>query len=63
MHVATIQCSNCNGQESKTQFAVYDSDTPVALKQGEGHQTRYELVDTKQDYNHAKFEGPPFKQC
>ena len=43
----------------KKQFAVYDSDTPVTLKQGQGHQTWYELVDPKQGYNHAKFERPP----
>ena len=34
-------------------FAGYDSDTPVTLKQG--RQTKYELVDTKQDNNNAKF--------
>ena len=42
------------------QFAVYDSDTPVTLKQGQGHQTWYELVDTKHGYNNAKFENPRF---
>ena len=35
--------------------SVYDSDTPVTLKQG--RQTKYELVDTKQDNNNAKFEN------
>ena len=38
MYVRTIQCLNCGGQESKEQFAVHDSDTPVTLKQGQGHQ-------------------------
>ena len=33
---------NYSGQESKEQFAVHDSDIPVALK----------------GYNHAKFERP-----
>ena len=33
----------------------YDSDTNVTLKQGQGHQTWYELVDPKQGTNHAKF--------
>ena len=28
------------------------------MKQGEGHQTWYELVNPKQGYNHAKFERP-----
>ena len=40
------------------QFAVYDSDTPVTLKQGQGHQTWYELEDPKQGHNNAKFEKP-----
>ena len=38
----------------KKQFAVYDSDTPVTLKQGQGHQTWLELVDSKQDFINAK---------
>ena len=46
------------GQESKKQLAVYDSDTPVSLKQGQGHQIWDELVDHKQGYNSAKFEKP-----
>ena len=40
----------------KKQFAVYDSHTPVTLKQGQGHQTWCALVDPKQGYNNAKFE-------
>ena len=43
----------------KKQFAVYDSDTPVTLKQGQGHQTWYEFLDPKQGHNKAKF----FKLC
>ena len=39
------------------QFAVYISDTPVNLKQSQGHQTDNKNVDPKQDYNHAMFEG------
>ena len=31
-------------QESKRQFAVNNSDTLAILKQGQGHQTWYELV-------------------
>ena len=37
---------------------VYDSDTNVTLKQGQGHQTWYELEDPKQGHNNAKFEKP-----
>ena len=44
-----MQCLNYSGQESKKQIVVYDSDTPVTLKQDQGHQTWYELVDPKQD--------------
>ena len=49
---------NYNGQESEktTCFWVYDSNTPVTLKQGWGHQIQYELVDPKQGYNNTKFE-------
>ena len=30
--------------KKQKQFTVYDSDTPVTMKQGQGHQTWYELV-------------------
>ena len=40
----------------KKQFIVYDSDTTVTVKHGQGHQTWYILVDPKRDYNNAKFE-------
>ena len=53
-----MHCLNYNGQESKKQFAVYDSDTPVTLKYGQSHQTWYKLVDPKKGYNHAKIERP-----
>ena len=49
-----IQHLNSSGQESQKQFAVYDSDTPVTWKQGQGQQTWYELVDSKQGYNNAR---------
>ena len=58
MYVAFMHCLNYNGQESKKQFAVYDSDTPVTLKYGQSHQTWYKLVDPKKGYNHAKIERP-----
>ena len=35
------------------------TDTPVTLKQAKGHKAWYEVVDPKQGYYHAKFEGPP----
>ena len=43
-----------------TQFAVFISDTPVTLKQRQGHQNYNDNVDSKQGYNHAKFERPCF---
>ena len=43
-------------KQTKKQFAVYDSNKSVTLKQGQGHQTWYELVDPKQGYDNGKFE-------
>ena len=51
-----MQRFNYSGYESKMQLTVYDSDTPVTLKKGQGHQTWYELIDPKHGYNNAKFE-------
>ena len=51
-----MQCLNYSGQESKKQIVVYDSDTPVTLKQDQGHQTLSDNVNPKEGYNHAKFE-------
>ena len=48
MCVATMHCLNNSGQESKIQFAVYNSDIPVTLKKIKGHLTQYELLDPKQ---------------
>ena len=42
MYVRTIPRLNHCGQDSKIQFTVYDSQTPVTLKQSQGHQTYYE---------------------
>ena len=39
-----------------TQFAVYVSDMLMTLKQNQGHEVYNDNVDTKQSYNHAKFE-------
>ena len=39
-----------------TQLAVYIFDTPMNLKQHQGHQTDKDNVDPKQGYNHAKFK-------
>ena len=58
VHVRTIQCLNYSGQDSKTKFTGYDSNTPVTLKQSQGHQTWYDLADPKQGYNNLKFEKP-----
>ena len=51
MHVRTIQHLNYGEQEYQNQFLVDYSDTPVTSKQGQGHQTWYELVDPKEGYN------------
>ena len=61
LYIRTKQCLKYCGQESKKQSAVYDSDTLVTLKQGQGHQTLHELVGSKQGDNNAKFEKPCFK--
>ena len=34
--------------------------TPVTFKQVQGNETWYELVDSKQDYNHAEFKRLQF---
>ena len=49
-NVRTEQHLNYSRQEPTQQFAVCDSDTPVTLKQGQSHQTCYELVDPEQGY-------------
>ena len=38
------------------QFEVYISDTPVTLKQSQGHQPQNKNVNPEQGRNHAKFE-------
>ena len=58
MYIRTIQRLNYNRQKSRKQVAVYESDIPMTLKQGQGHKTWYELVDAKHSYNDAKFEKP-----
>ena len=63
MYAAAIRRINYKGHESTTQSAVYDSDIPVTLKQGQGNQTWFDLLDPKQVHNYARFERPPFKQC
>ena len=56
MYLATIQCLNYRGQESKTPISLQFSDIPVTLKQSQGHQTYNEHVDPKHGYNQAEFE-------
>ena len=52
IYVRTKHRLNYGRQESERQLAVYDSDTPVPLKQGKGHQTWwYESVDPNKGYN------------
>ena len=43
MYVATLPCLIYSGQESQKQFALYHSDKPVTLKQGQGNQTKFQL--------------------
>ena len=45
-----------NLKTTTTYFAVYVSDTPVTLKQDQGHQAHHDNVNPEQNYNHAKFE-------
>ena len=56
MYIATIQHLNYSTQESKQDFAVFISNTPVTLKQSQSHQTYSDNADPEQGYNHAKFE-------
>ena len=58
-YVRTMHRLNHGGQESIKQFVVCDSDTPVTLKQGQGHQTCYEMLFPKH-YHNAKIEMPCF---
>ena len=52
---------NYRGQESKTQnLQVYLFDTPVTLKQNQGHEIYNGNVDPKQCHNNAKFERSCF---
>ena len=61
MYERTVQHLNYSGQiffNFFKKFAVYVSDTPVTLEQGQGHETWWKLVDPKQGNNNAKFEKP-----
>ena len=60
VYVATKQYSKLNKNHNKLHFFYY-TDKCVTLKQGQSHQTWYELVDPKQDYNRAKLEDFPQK--
>ena len=53
-NIATrLQRLQLDPQESKKKNIVqFDSDTTVTWKQGQGHQTWYELVDLKHGDNH-----------
>ena len=60
MYVRTIQ--HLTTVEKNLSFfffnVVYHSDTPVTLKQCQGHLIWYKLVDPKDGYSKAKFEKP-----
>ena len=47
-------------KNQKQQLAVNISDTPVTLKQSQGHQTYNENVDPNQGYDHAKLKRSRF---
>ena len=40
------------------QFAAYIYNTPMTLKQNQGHQTWHKLSEPKQGYNHPMFKRP-----
>ena len=42
----------------KKNHISYEYDTPVTLKQGQGNQTWYKLVDPKECWSNTKFEKP-----
>ena len=49
MYVATIPCFNYGGPESYFyKITLNEFDTPVTLKQGQGQETWYGLVDPEQ---------------
>ena len=50
---ATTHCLNFRGQNPN---AAYTSDTPVTLKQGQGHKSQNDDVDPKLGNNHSKVE-------
>ena len=62
MCIATLHRLNCSGQNSKTQFAVYDSGIPVTLKEDQGNQTWHELLDHEQGYFLRKVWKTSLKQ-
>ena len=45
--ISLLQHINHSRKAFKKQFAHYDSDTPVTLKQDQGHETWYKMVDSK----------------
>ena len=45
-----------DGRTDKVIPCSLTSDTPVTLKQAQGHKIYHENGDPKQGYNHAKFE-------
>ena len=59
MYVATIQCLQ-RTRIQNMQIAIDISDTPVTLKQSQGHQTCNEYVDLEHDYEYANFERSRF---
>ena len=55
MYVATILFTLPMTRIQIMQFAVSISDTPVTVKQNQGHQTYNDNVDPKQGYNPVSY--------
>ena len=58
MSVTTKQDLNSFSGQDFFLNAVYVSDTPMTLKQDQGHQTWHESVDPVQSDHHAQFKRP-----
>ena len=59
--MAPVQIDQWSWTINNGMLAVYISDTPVTLKQSQGHQTTKDNADAKQGYNHAKSQRSCFK--
>ena len=58
MSVTTKQDLNSFSGQDFFLNAVYVSDTPMTLKQDQGHQTWHEIIDCQQGFDNAQFGKP-----